>query len=361
MKNFFWKSCFCLILVWTLKFCEGHHPTFGEKERQEENLTSVSLPRPIIQEQTLVSVPESLSMENSRETTKTYDCVKHYDVKSIELNDCKMTQVSEGSFDACSEVTSINLSKNQLTTLPTKIFANNVLLSDIKISGNNLTSVDPGWFMSCAKNLMYLDLSNNFLCQFPIEQLPIMSNLKHLMLSQNHIIDLDEKLTVENFPNLKHIAIQFNQIGCWRHAELVDYFNEFRVDTTAKGFNNNSRENRFNQTREFGCIDEQEWTFLKLTHLPEEIMMNVKPDSMTSYLIWTSLGIGLISIVLSISVISIYVAIHRKFLSDQIQGNRLHTDFGEYYEPCQQNPTSTQQNEGGPANYATVDRNRTRQ
>lgn len=353
MKSFSIKLNFCFILYWTFNICDGQDEKLKQKEEQVKNFTNVSptLSYPITDSQS----PEVL---NARKLHKTDDCFKNPEIQNLDMSSRDLSVVPHGSFDDCHHLYQIILCQNTLTTLPSDIFAYNFYLKSITMSSNNLTSVDPVWFESCALTLEHLDLSNNSLIRLPLARFPKMSNMKRFLFSQNRVVDLDEALIVAKFPQVKHIAFQFNQIGCWRHKALLKYFEDICVSTDSKGFNNVSKKVWFTQSNETGCILEDQWTYLMLTKMRNESY--VEPTDLL--IVWISFGISIFSIGLSIAIL---VCIHRKFVDLTPRNNHFQTDFGEYYEAheesCGQNEPSQQMKvRVGHASYAVVDPNRER-
>lgn len=353
VKNSSWKLFKTLmILLWSLNcfevYCDQNLTTI--QDIKDASLTTTPLP---------ITRNESLAVLGTSNVHEINVCAKNPDIQKVDLSNKGLFDIPDGSFDACKDLTAINLNHNQLTALPSNIFAENPFLESIKMRDNNLTTVDPGWFEACAKNLRYLEMTQNSLVQFPIKDLPRMVNLKFLHLSQNRIFDLDEVKIVEKFPNLEHITFQFNRIGCLRYNALVDYFKKNMVNTTSIKKPN------------MKCIADKQWFYLMLTHLSKEVPADAFAPIM---LLWITLGISVFAIVLSFIMIAVFIFVYHKYFKKPIQGRHSLTDFGYYYNPFQEaneNLTTVATNRGEQVSseqtnaqdlpsYAIVERNRER-
>lgn len=183
---------------------------------------------------------------------------------TINFSNRKMPNISADAFQACPKLTRIDLSRNQLSTLPPNIFQSNLFLKCLNLSDNSLKEVNPFWFISPSDYLEILDLSKNLLESFPIQQFPNMTHMNHLVLSENHLIDVNEDLIMEKCTTLKHFEFQFNYIGCTRNKELQAYFTKAaNIDVTfTPKLVSGSNQTQFSQ--DGGCIVDGHWASLKL-------------------------------------------------------------------------------------------------
>lgn len=304
--------------------------------------------------------PDSRYAENFSGVPK--HCSDLRDPEHINFSNHQLNNLSVGIFDSCLKAIKINLSYNYLSTLPENIFILNTYLEKLDVSHNTLVSVNPNWFQGCANRLRRLDLSNNRLKHFPIERFPKMTHLKKVLLDHNRLIDLDEVLFVERFDTLRHLHFQHNQIGCTRQLELITFFKD-------KGMNKSTHNTS-------GCINDGVWAAMKMIEIGDTFKEKFEKPSIHYYILY---GLVLI-IVFAFIFLSIWF---KQKLNSRIN-RRLGTDWGEYYQSEHLNELSTPQvttsdaqidesltvgntyenvsglTDLGPAGYATVDKNRTK-
>lgn len=167
------------------------------------------------------------------------------------------------TFKSCPKVLKINLSRNFLKTLPSNVFESNRILHSLNLSDNSFEEVNPLWLKYSADYLEKLDLSRNLLKVFPVNQFPELHHLKYLFLSENHLHDIDEDAIVKRFKILNKFEFSFNYIGCIRSEKLEAYFKARKIVTTSFKIYKGSKKARFQQN-EKGCINDGEWSSLKL-------------------------------------------------------------------------------------------------
>ena len=109
------------------------------------------------------------------------------------------------------EITSLDLSQNNLIELQAKSF-HNILsnLEELNLLGNRLSALDIGLFNGLHA-LLFLDLSRNRLRDMSEELFWDLNNLSHLLLERNELTSIPHRL-FKNLVNLKTLNLAHNQI-----------------------------------------------------------------------------------------------------------------------------------------------------
>ncbi|MEM9273420.1 MAG: COR domain-containing protein [Cyanobacteria bacterium P01_F01_bin.143] len=119
----------------------------------------------------------------------------------------KNTKIKQTIAKAKKENSSIlNLSRHELTEIPSKIFRM-TYLKELILSSNQLTSIPES--ITNLSNLTKLNLSSNQLTSIP-ESITKLSNLKELNLSSNQLTDIPE--FINNLSDLTHLYLSNNQL-----------------------------------------------------------------------------------------------------------------------------------------------------
>lgn len=89
---------------------------------------------------------------------ETFLFAKIFDASAIGLE-----RIDRNSFKSASEVTSLDLSRNKITSLGSLIFDNLPKLQNLFLNKNLITTIKSTAFEGCSENLLVVDLSDNFI------------------------------------------------------------------------------------------------------------------------------------------------------------------------------------------------------
>ena len=165
--------------------------------------------------------------------------VKHNNIQYIDLSFNEMEAISPKFFSNMHQLTNVDLSMNKLSEMDqnafSKLFAKNLLLEEVNLSGNNLNEMPVNMFVH-NRAIEYLDLSSNDLQQiiFEIKQL---LNLSELIMSKNLITylntasrkRLDDLYNLKCKTNCNHssftVDLQENPFSCGCESlEFIEWF-----------------------------------------------------------------------------------------------------------------------------------------
>ena len=165
--------------------------------------------------------------------------LKHNNIQYIDLSFNGMEAISPKLFSNMLQLTNVDLSMNKLFNMGqnsfSELFAQNLLLEEVNLSGNNLYEIPVNMFAH-NRAIEYLDLSSNALQQisFEIKQL---LNLSELKMSKNLITYLDaaSRNRLDDLYNLKckqscnhssfTVDLQENPFSCGCESlEFIEWF-----------------------------------------------------------------------------------------------------------------------------------------
>lgn len=114
--------------------------------------------------------------------------------------DFSFNQIQRIDFEV--NVDQLNLSHNRITAAGVikKMFNNLVNLTHLNVSSNQITSLPPNSFQN-AQKLRHLDLSNNLIREISIQAFANLVNLEHLNLARNRLT----KIETGTFSALRHL------------------------------------------------------------------------------------------------------------------------------------------------------------
>ncbi|XP_054645322.1 leucine-rich repeat-containing protein 40 [Dunckerocampus dactyliophorus] len=137
-------------------------------------------------------------------------------LKSLVYSDKKVDGIPDELFEAAAGhgITSVNFSKNQLTSIPPRL-AEMQTLTELNLSFNRLTCCD---YVCMLQQLVHLDLSNNQLSGLPAE-LKNVTKLHSVILSYNKFKSFPEVLY--DMVSLETVLLSNNQVGGVDPTRLV--------------------------------------------------------------------------------------------------------------------------------------------
>ncbi|XP_062920288.1 leucine-rich repeat-containing protein 40 [Mobula hypostoma] len=138
--------------------------------------------------------------------------------KVLEYCNQKATVVPDDVFDASNgtPIVSVNLSKNLLTGVPSRIAELKVTVTDVNLGFNKLDSISLE--LCTLEHLIHLDLRNNILTSLPMEMKKL-QQLQTVILSFNRFKEFPDVLY--NIPALETILISNNQVGAIDSSQLL--------------------------------------------------------------------------------------------------------------------------------------------
>ncbi|XP_054727146.1 protein toll-like [Anastrepha obliqua] len=134
---------------------------------------------------------------------------------------CGLETLHMDLFKNSTKITSLNMNKNLLTTLPKNLLNDQQKLLSLDLSLNRLQSLPDTLFQN-TKHLRVLKLSHNQLVEISSELFSPLSNLEHLYLNNNNLININFN-AFRDTTNLKSLQLENNQIGLANASGLIDY------------------------------------------------------------------------------------------------------------------------------------------
>ncbi|KAL6108619.1 lrrc40 [Pungitius sinensis] len=131
-------------------------------------------------------------------------------LKSLAYSEKQAVDIPDELFDAAADqcVTTVNFSKNQLTSIPPRLIELSASLSDINLAFNRLTCCFPD--ICKFQQLMHMDLRNNQLRDLPSE-IKNLNKLRSITLNYNRFISFPDVLY--QIVSLETVLIGNNQVG----------------------------------------------------------------------------------------------------------------------------------------------------
>lgn len=230
------------------------------------------------------------SINLSNNNIKTLDKLmfnKLKSLKTLNLSNNKLSKL-DNIFGNLERLDYLNISINDITTIPKGVFVNMTYLRHLNASYNQITNIASGAFIYL-NNLMYLDISHNRLTTIDMGSFSGLHKLrnmnigynyvkpnKYLMINTPSLIELDisfnelENLDVDLFSlqHLTSINIDGNKFSC---QLLIHYINKFKQFRTKLQF---GTEKDRSSLHGIHCND---------TESNEDITINLESDSTKSY------------------------------------------------------------------------------
>lgn len=132
-------------------------------------------------------------------------------VKILSLSNINLSALEQENLFGLPSMLEINLSHNNLTKIPSNVFANNLKLRVADFSFNKITVIEPYPFV-VTKNLTKLDISHNFLTKLDCNVFLSLQNLQFLNVSENSFSEIDFNC----IPSKQNLTINIS-----RNSELL--------------------------------------------------------------------------------------------------------------------------------------------
>lgn len=160
-------------------------------------------------------------------------CTK-LEVIDLYLN--SLSTLPEHVFHFNPALTKVFMAQNDLASLDENIFVNNVKLTQVVLRFNNLRSMPMTLFRNNA-NLEKLDISANELREVAfLASLPEKGRLTHLKLDINKLPDFDIETLLDEFPNLKRVHIDDNELWCERQDKIIEFVHSRKTSMSLLAF-----------------------------------------------------------------------------------------------------------------------------
>ena len=134
----------------------------------------------------------------------------YFDNSLLELENLLDISTNRSFFNGMDHLIYLNLSRNDLPTLPNGLFPNLRMLREIDLSYCKISTIQFGIFTTL-ESLQRLYLHNNFISQIPRVFNTVMARLELLYLHSNMLEFLEEDLFL-NTPNLTNLTLSGNQL-----------------------------------------------------------------------------------------------------------------------------------------------------
>lgn len=186
-------------------------------------------------------------------------CDTFSNVEELWLERLEMYEVANDAFQSCAKLRWLRLDNSYITNLPGDVFKHNQHLRILYIEDNQIRRVNEQWFVGLTE-LEELYFSVTQIDYFPLNALQDAANLKKLVLHSNNLIDLDEMLIVKQFPKLREIFYNKNEISCRRMTAINAALNSTGVKPMPETWGP-VRLRPYNTSAVDGidCLDEDTW------------------------------------------------------------------------------------------------------
>lgn len=200
-------------------------------------------------------------------------CDTFVNIEELWLDGVETEAIQGNAFRGCNKLRWLRMHNSRIDDLPTNIFHKNHNLRIIFIEENKIKRVNPKWFLGLIE-LEELTFAATLIDYFPISALQDAVKLKKLALYANNLFDLDDKLIVRQFPKLREIYYNKNELACKKVAEMNATFkaSDVKVMTETWG---TARLRYYNASTIDGidCLDADTWATVlrnKLIEVYEE-------------------------------------------------------------------------------------------
>lgn len=150
-------------------------------------------------------------------------CTTFTKIRYFHAIDQHIEIVEDYAFNNCTNVTDINLEKNNIHQIGVGSFSNTKQLTKLHILGGSMDHIDVDLFSNLGE-LKQLMFSANGLRELPVGAMKNLKNLELLYIYSNNLDDLDVTGLVNTLPNLKSIYLNDNNFHCDRLIDIVDTF-----------------------------------------------------------------------------------------------------------------------------------------
>uniref|UniRef100_UPI0037E720CB leucine-rich repeat-containing protein 40 n=1 Tax=Semicossyphus pulcher TaxID=241346 RepID=UPI0037E720CB len=174
--------------------------------------------------------PERADEGHTAMTLPSQAAVNVHNIKTMKLlvySEKQAPDIPDELFDAAADqgVTTVNFSKNQLTSVPSRLVEFQSSISDINLGFNRLTCCSPD--ICKLLQLMHIDLGNNQLSDLPPE-MKNLTKLRSITLNYNRFKSFPE--VIYQVVSLETVLLRNNQLGGVDPCHLIKMVNLTTLD-----------------------------------------------------------------------------------------------------------------------------------
>lgn len=184
-------------------------------------------------------------------------CNAFPNLKELELDQVSLEKIGVAALYNCTKLTDVSFWTNALVDLPDDIFKNNLLIETLTFQHNNMKQINP-IILSNLTKLKTIAINENYLTEFPVYKMPLVSSLVTIWIHHNDLMDLDEQEIIYKFPNLKTIYMEDNPFNCDRLKVILAAFQ--RKNITVDRWHDSPRDRKYTLTTvdNVDCLSDEE-------------------------------------------------------------------------------------------------------
>ncbi|XP_058811219.1 uncharacterized protein LOC131676112 [Topomyia yanbarensis] len=155
-------------------------------------------------------------------------------LKTVILNRCNFANLPASLFRGSRDIMYMDLSYNQLSSVPKLLLQDQLRLEDLNLAFNKLEILPDGLFEN-TKELVVLQLSYNRLCNLSANIFESMEKLRVLKIDNNYLYVIDQ-LTFSRTSALEELSMQNNQLSF--HDSILIIQEEVNITDNGSPFQN---------------------------------------------------------------------------------------------------------------------------
>lgn len=215
---------------------------------------------------------------------KTSICDIFPHLENFLFNEVRLESIEKGVFNSCFNIKRIEMYGNRLKTLEDDVFVNNTKLETLLLYKNHFKQMKASWFDGL-NSLIRLDIDRNELEEFQYEHMHSLKNLQALWLNSNKIYKINVDFIASEFPSLKHLYINDNDLACSDLNMLLDKLKAVGIQEFSSTYTYPKRIRSVAPAKINGieCLDDDQWigrvmksTFNGNENLPKHIFTELE-------------------------------------------------------------------------------------
>lgn len=143
---------------------------------------------------------------------RAFERVELRNLQRLHMVNCRLHEINVDAFQQLSNLIELDLSQNDLTTLPTPALVNTPILRKLSLANNKIRAIKNEPFGKL-NQLQSIDLSGNGIEFIDSNSFVGIRNLKHLYLHENKLRSIDGK-TMQDLPSVLELTLQHNPWRC---------------------------------------------------------------------------------------------------------------------------------------------------
>lgn len=171
-----------------------------------------------------------VSLSGTVHTLTSDICDTFSNIRSYTATNMKIEMLQIDTFYKCSKLTKIDLSRNNLTSLPADLFSNNEFLATLILDHNHFETIECMTFQYNSP-LQKLSLIGNELSQFPLIDYYgcNLYDLEILCVDAKTVREINTERVMEIMPKLNQLWFEENDLSEAQFAELKTSFKQHGV------------------------------------------------------------------------------------------------------------------------------------